>query len=196
MDLVTPRIRSVLDRLEREDEAERRDGVAQELRLRALAPEVGPVLVTLALAIDAHVIVEVGTSGGYSTLWLAVAARRTSGNITTFDFDPVKAERARRNFAAADAADLIDTRVGDGGEGLAGFRGRADLVFIDAEKEDYVRLLEPAIAALRPGGLLIADNLTSHAVETAEFRALALAHPRLSGFVAPIGGGELIAVRL
>jgi len=72
----------------------------------------------------------------------------------------------------------------------------ADLVFLDAEKEDYLRLLEPAIEALRPGGLLIADNLTSHEADLADFRDAALVDPRLGGLVVPIGRGELVAVRL
>ncbi len=69
-------------------------------------------------------------------------------------------------------------------------------MFLDAEKEDYLRMLGPAIEALRAGGLLIADNLTSHASDLAGFREAALADPRLSGLVVPIGRGELVAVRL
>jgi caffeoyl-CoA O-methyltransferase len=68
-------------------------------------------------------------------------------------------------------------------------------VFLDAEKDDYLRALEPAIEALRPGGLLVADNLTSHARELAGFREAALGDPRLDGLVVPVGRGELVAVR-
>lgn len=72
----------------------------------------------------------------------------------------------------------------------------ADLVFLDAEKEDYLRLLDPAIEALRPSGLLVADNLISHEADLTAFRERALADPRLHGLVVPIGRGELVAVRV
>jgi predicted O-methyltransferase YrrM len=196
MDLVPATIRQAMAQLEAEDEAERAAGTPTAQRLRSIAPDVGALLLTLALAIDAKTIVEIGTSGGYSTLWLAVAVTRTGGRVTTFEVDPAKVERARRTFAAAGVEAAVELRHEDGGDGLTGFEGRADLVFIDSEKADYVRLLEPAVAALRPGGLFVADNLVSHEVDLVAFRAAALAEPRLSGLVVPLGGGELVAVRL
>lgn len=224
MDLVPDRVRAEMAALEAIDAADRADGTPQARRLRAIRPEVGQLLLTMALAIAARTIVEVGTSGGYSTLWLAVAAGRTDGRVVTFEIDPDKARRARRTFAAAGVEALVELREGDGGRGLAAFAGAnpgtgdgsgaadpapgpsaddaapgpgvADLVFLDGEKADYLRFLEPAVDALRPGGLLVADNLTTHAAELAAFRSAALAHPRLSGVVVPVGGGELMAVRL
>ncbi len=213
MNLVPGRIRAAMAALEAIDEADRADGTPQVRRLRAVRPEVGQLLLTMALAIGARTIVEVGTSGGYSALWLAVAAGRTGGRVVTFEIDPDKIRRARRTFQDAGVEALVDLREGDGGRGLQGFAGSAseegtgpragpigpgpaDLVFLDAEKADYLRFLEPAIDALRPGGLLVADNLTTHPAELAAFREAALADPRLSGLVVPIGGGELVAVRL
>jgi predicted O-methyltransferase YrrM len=186
----------VTAKLQARDAADRVDGTPHKARLRAIAPEVGQLLLTLAVATRAVTIVEVGTSSGYSTLWLAMAAQRTGGQVTTFEVDPAKAALARRNFASAGVDSFVDLREADGGDGLALFVGQADLVFVDAEKADYMRLLDPAIEALRPGGLLVADNLTSHAAELAAFRASALADPRISGLVVPLGGGELVAVRL
>lgn len=196
MDLDTPQLRTVMAELQARDAADRVDDTPHETRLRAIGPETGQFLLTLAVATRARIIVEVGTSGGYSTLWLALAAARNGGRVTTFEMHPAKLAIARRTFAAARVERVVDLRAGDGGEGLAGFAGVADLVFIDSEKDDYVRLLGLAIAALRPGGLLVADNLTSHASALEEFRALALADPRLSGLVVPIGSGEFVAVRL
>jgi len=100
------------------------------------------------------------------------------------------------NLATAGVERFIDLREGDGCEGLLEFAGRADLVFIDSEKRDYVRLLGPAIEALRKGGLLVADNLTTHASELEAFRVKAGADSRISGLVVPLGGGEFVAVRL
>jgi predicted O-methyltransferase YrrM len=182
--------------LKARDLVDRADGTPHGARLRAISPEVGQFLLTLALAIRASTIVEVGTSGGYSTLWLAVAATRTGGRVITFEVDTAKAALARQSFRVAGVESVVELREGDGGDGLARMAGRADLVFIDSEKNDYVRVLEPAIAALRPGGLLVADNLISHESELVEFRARALADPRLSGLVIPIGSGEFVAVRV
>ena len=196
MNLVPDAVAAVMAELHDRDLADRTDGTPQAARLRAISPEVGQFLVTLTLAVHATTIVEVGTSGGYSTLWLAVAARRTGGLITTFEVDPAKATLARRNFEAAGVDGLVELREGDGGAGLARFIDRADLVFLDAEKSDYVRFLDPAIVALKHGGLLVADNMISHESELAEFRSRALSDSRLGGLVVPIGSGELVAVRL
>jgi caffeoyl-CoA O-methyltransferase len=185
-----------MDRLEARDAMDREAALPREQRLRQVRPEVGELLATLTLAIDARTIVEIGTSGGYSTLWFALAAGRTGGRITTFEVDSAKVALARTTFADAGVADRIDLRHEDGVAGLAALaEGSADLVFLDAEKDLYEHLLDPAIRALRPGGLLIADNLISHAEALAGFQARALADPRLSGLVVPIGRGELVAVR-
>jgi predicted O-methyltransferase YrrM len=195
MHLVPPRIRD--DGIaESRDAADRIDGTPRARRLRAISPEVGPFLLTLALSNGSRTIVEIGTSAGYSTLWLAVAAQQTDGRVITFEIDPAKVELARATFADAEVEDRVEMRAIDGAVGLAAMTATADLVFLDAEKEDYLRLLEPAIEALRPGGLLIADNLKSHEADLADFRDAALADPRLGGLVVPIGRGELVAVRL
>lgn len=196
MNLVTEPVKAVMAELQARDAADRVNGTPLSNRLRAIAPEVGQFLLTLAISARAVTIVEVGTSSGYSTLWLAMAAARTGGRVTTFEVDPAKLAIARRTFATARVEPFVDLREGDGGEGLTHFAGLADLVFIDSEKDDYLRLLGPAINALRLGGLLVADNLISHASALEEFRARALADPHLSGLVVPIGGGELVAARL
>ncbi len=196
MYLVPQPVRAAMASLEARDAADRIDGTPRSRRLRAIAPEVGPFLLTLALSNRSRTIVEIGTSAGYSTLWLAVAAQQTDGRVITFEIDPAKVELARATFADAEVEDRVELRPIDAAVGLAALSATADLVFLDAEKEDYLRLLEPAIEALRPGGLLIADNLASHEADLADFRETALADPRLGGLVVPIGRGELVAVRL
>jgi len=182
-------------RLEARDAEDRVDGTPQSQRLRAITPETGQFLLTLAISVGARTIVEVGTSGGYSGLWLALAARECGGRLITFDVDPAKVARAAEAFVDAGLADVVEQRTEDGVAGLARFDGDVDLVFLDAEKAIYEAALEPAIGALRPGGLLIADNLTSHEDELAPFRQRALSDDRLVGLVVPIGKGELVAVR-
>ncbi len=194
--LLPAAVEAVMAELESIDRADRLDGTPTRRRLRAITPEVGRFLLTLALAVGARTIVEVGTSGGYSTLWLAVAARQRGGRVISFEIDPAKVEIARRSIEAADLGDVVEVRLGDGGAGLREFDASADLVFLDAEKEDYERFLEPAVSALRRGGLLVADNLISHAEALAGFREAALGHSALTGLVVPIGRGELLAVKL
>jgi predicted O-methyltransferase YrrM len=196
MDLVPSQVRAAMAPLEARDAQDRVDGTPQSQRLRAIPPEVGQLLLTLVVGIGARAIVEIGTSGGYSTLWLASGARHTAGRVITFEVDPAKIQRARQSFLAAGVDELVEQRDGDGAAGLAEHSGTVDLVFIDCEKDDYLRMLEPAIRALRPGGLLVADNLTSHEADLAVFRDTALADPRLTGLVVPIGRGELVAARV
>lgn len=196
MDLLPETVRAVMAELKARDIEDRSDGTPQQARLRAISPEVGQFLLTLALSIGATTIVEVGTSGGYSTLWLAVAASRTGGRVITFETDAAKATLARDTFGRAGVDSVVELREGDGGAGLVELDGLADLIFLDAEKRDYVRLLDLAVGLLRPGGLFVADNLISHESELVEFRARALSDPRLTGLVVPIGAGELVAVRL
>jgi caffeoyl-CoA O-methyltransferase len=196
MDLIPEAVRIVMAELEARNVADGVEGTPQKARLRSISPEVGQLLLTLALSIQASKIVEVGTSGGYSTLWLAVAASVAGGRVTTFELDRAKAALARRTFARAGVGAFIELREGDAIAGLAELDGPADMVFIDAEKRDYLAYLDLAVGILRPGGLLVADNLISHAGELVEFRARAIADPRLAGLVVPIGAGELVAVRL
>ena len=196
MDLVPEAVRLVMERLQERDTRDRADGTTQSQRLRAITPDVGQFLLTLALAVGARRIVEVGTSAGYSTLWLALAAQRTGGRVTTFEIDPAKVALATSTFSDAGLAGVVDLRAEDAAVGLGAFTAAADLVFIDAEKQDYETYLDLAVVALRPGGLLIADNLTSHASDLVGFRKRALAHERLTGLVVPIGNGELVGVRL
>jgi caffeoyl-CoA O-methyltransferase len=196
MDLVPAQVHTAMARLEARDAEDRVDGTPQSQRLRAISPEVGQLLLTLAVGIGARTIVEIGTSGGYSTLWLASAARQSGGQVITFEVDPAKIERARQSFEAAGVNDVVEQRASDGAAGLAEHNGTVDLVFIDCEKDDYLRMLDPAIGALRSGGLLVADNLISHEADLTEFRDTALADSRLTGLVVPIGRGELVMVRL
>src|SRR3970282_1799256 len=118
MHLLPPRIRTPMASLEARDAADRIDGTPRSRRLRAIAPEVGPFLLTLALGNGSRTIVEVGTSAGYSTLWLAVAARQTDARVITFEIDPAKIELARATFADAGVEARVEMRAMDGAGGL------------------------------------------------------------------------------
>ena len=195
MNLLSAQTLAVMHELEQQSAKDRTDGTPFFDRLRSVTPGVGQLLQILVLAANAQTIVECGASGGYSTLWLASAARANGGRVITFEIAPGKVERALHSFAEAGLAEIIELRQEDALVGLSRFSGSADLVFIDIEKDLYEGLLEPAVRALRPGGLLVADNLISSESKLAGFRETALSHPELIGLVVPIGLGELVAVK-
>ena len=194
--MIDERARAVLEELERQNALERERGVSRSERLRQITPEVGRFLHVLALATRPRSILEIGTSGGYSTVWFAAAARPLGGSITTIEIDPAKVDRATSTVRQAGVEDLVTIVLGDAFDYLRDRDRPIDFVFLYAEKEDYLRFLELIVPLLRIGGLLVADNLNSHAEELATFRRRAESDPRLHAVVVPIGRGELLAVRI
>ena len=194
--MIDPRVRDVLSRLEERDARERETGVARSERLRQVTPEVGRFLHTLVLASRPATVLEIGSSGGYSTLWLASAARVVGSLVTTLEIDPVKVILAKKSLVDAGLGDVAQIVEGDA---FAYLRSRSDEVgfcFLDAEKEDYGAFFDAVVPLLAPGGVLVADNILSHEEELAPFTARVLADERMSAVAVPIGRGELLAVRL
>lgn len=187
---------AVMARLEAQDAGERERGAPRSERLRQISPEVGRFLHTVALARRPRTIVEIGTSGGYSTIWLSLAARTAGASVTTLELDPKKVAAATANLRAAGLDGVATVIEGDAAAYLRAQREPVDFFFLDAEKEDYLGYLELIVPLLAPAGVLVADNLLSHANDLAAFRERALGDERLSGLVVPIGRGELFAVRI
>ena len=133
-----------------------REGRAEGLPL--VFPDTGALLHTLARASGARRILEVGTAIGYSTLWMATALP-ADGALITMEYDAVRAARARAHFAAAGCGDQISVIVGDATRFLHKVGGPFDLIFQDSDKKLYEPMLDRLIALLRPGGLLVADNV-------------------------------------
>jgi len=124
----------------------------------------GQTLHVLARAIAAGRILEVGTLGGYSTIWLA-RALPIGGRLISLELDAHHADVARRNVARAGQADTVEIRVGPAAEALAKMAGTEapfDLAFIDADKDGYVGYLEQVVPLVRPGGLILGDNTLTH----------------------------------
>jgi caffeoyl-CoA O-methyltransferase len=190
--MMDKRAEAVLRRLREEDSRDRLDGTPRSRRLRAVTSEVGRFLHLLVKLTGAQRILEVGMSCGCSTVWLATAARETGGQVTTLELDRAKIERARQNLAAAGVDDIVTIVEGDARQTLGTLKGAFDFAFLDAEKELYVDFLEPLVSLLRPGGVLIADNVLSHADELASFREAAESHPDLECVLVPIPRGELM----
>ena len=133
-----------------------REGRGEGLPL--VYPDTGALLHTLARGCAATRILEIGTCIGYSTLWMATALPAT-GTLITMEYDAARAARARDHFAAAGYADRISVIVGDATRFLHKVAGPFDLIFQDSDKQLYEPMLDRLVELLRPGGLLVADNV-------------------------------------
>jgi predicted O-methyltransferase YrrM len=165
-------------------------------RWRVLEPDAGRFLWFLTQAVGARTIVEVGTSRGVSTLYLADAARRTGGRVVSLDTDATAQEHARRSLTEAGLADHVTLRAQDGGAALSGLPDASvDLLFLDAERTEYAAWWPHPARVLRAGGVLVADNALSHPEEIAPLRTLIAQEPGLTTTTIGVGKGELLALR-
>ena len=178
--------------------AERHDATQADRldRWRVLEPDAGRLLWFLTQAVGARTVVEIGTSRGVSTLWLADAARGTGGRVLSLDTDAAAQEHARATVAEAGLAEYVQFRVADGGAALAELAdGAVDLLFLDAERTEYPGWWPHPARVLRVGGVLVADNALSHPAEMAPLGELIERDPRLVTTTIGVGKGELVALR-
>jgi predicted O-methyltransferase YrrM len=120
----------------------------------------GRILRVLAESIGARHVVELGTSVGYSGLWFCLALERTDGRLTTFEIDERRAAQARENFRRAGVAERVTIVLGDAHETVRQVKDPVDMVFLDADKEGYLDYLQKLLPLVRPGGLIVAHNIT------------------------------------
>ena len=186
-----------------------RTGAEQDLPL--IDAEVGALLRVLATAIGAKRVLEIGTAIGYSGIWLA-GALPADGMLITMELDQERARVARENFARAGLAERVSVIVGDAQRMLAKMSGPFDLVFLDCDKKLYLPLLDRLVALLRPGGLLITDNVLwdgevvpgfkqtpeRDADDTraiAEYNERVASHPELTTATVPLRDGVSISLK-
>ena len=136
-------------------------GADRDLRYLSVSEADGRLMRQLAEAAGARTIVELGTSTGYSGLWFSLALRATGGHLYTHELDPGRAETARKNFERAGVSELITVIVGDAHELVTQHEGPIDVVFLDADKEGYIDYLVKLLPHVRPGGLILAHNMSS-----------------------------------
>jgi predicted O-methyltransferase YrrM len=188
-------VRSVLGRLEREDADERARGLPSAQRSRAVAPTTGRFLFALVAPQSNCEVLEIGGSWGYSTIWLAAAARILGGRVLSLERDPAKAEAWRRNIAEAGLDEWAELIEGDAFETLETLEDVFDVVFLDAEKDDYEELFRLARTKLEPAGLVVADNVTSHR-ELAAYSRARQDDPTLLSVTLPLDRGLELSVVL
>jgi predicted O-methyltransferase YrrM len=188
---ISPSMLARMQELEAIDLRDRTDGTPHSKRLRQVPPEAGRFIALLAASAPAGPCIEIGTSAGYSTLWLALAARATGRRVTTFEVDPAKCELAHATFAAAGVADLIDLIHGDALAHLSRYSG-IGFCFLDAEKDIYDPCFDLVVSRMFTGGLLVADNAISHERELRPMLDRALRDNRVDSVLVPIGTGDLV----
>jgi len=181
--------------LEERDGRDRMDGTPHRARLRQVSPETGKFLALLAASAPEGDMIEIGTSAGYSTLWLALACRENGRRLTTFEVLPEKIALATETFTLTAVHDVVTLRAGDARDHLPELSHIA-FCFLDAEKDVYADCYEAVVPRLVRGGLLVADNATSHREALQPLLDHALADPRVDAVIVPVGKGELICRKL
>ena len=181
--------------LEGQDALDREDGTPQPHRLRQIPPETGKFLALLCAGAPSGGVLEVGTSAGYSSLWLLLACQERGDHLTTFEVLDEKVALAHETFKAAEVKNMIQLVHGDARQVIAGYRDVA-FCFLDAEKDIYMDVYEKVVPNLISGGILAADNAINHADKLAEFLAHAENDPRVDAMVVPIGKGVFVCRKL
>ncbi|MBW8883268.1 MAG: class I SAM-dependent methyltransferase [Planctomycetia bacterium] len=189
-------LRSVLRELEEFGASNDAGTKERQEKMLNVTPDTGELLAILVRATRARRVLEIGTSNGYSTLWLAEAVQAISGNVVTVEISAAKTEMARRNLERAGLAALVRQEIIEAGQFLAQQApASCDLLFLDADRAQYLAWWQSIQGVLVPGGLMIIDNAVSHAEEMESFRAQVQAAPGWRLVVVPIGKGELMALK-
>jgi predicted O-methyltransferase YrrM len=162
-------------------------------RWRNVEPETAELLNVLVRATGARRVLEIGTSNGYSTIWLADAAQDTGGAVLSLDIESARTALASDHMAGAGLDGIVMLRTLDAADALARFEDASwDLVFLDAERPAYVGYWPDLVRILAAPGLIVVDNVISHADEVSAFRALVEGDTRVTSSVVPIGAGVLL----
>lgn len=191
---MTPAMRERMAFLEGIDGRDRSDGTARLARLRQIPPETGRFLAILAAGCPEGEFVEIGTSAGYSALWISLALQGRSVKLKTCELLEDKIRLAKETFRLAGVEGRIELLEGDALEYIRDFRNIA-FCFLDCEKELYEPCWDLLAERMVRGGLLVADNAINHIDTLRPMVDKALADSRFDALVVPIGKGELVCRR-
>lgn len=165
-------------------------------RKRNLDQESSALLHLLIRAQNPGKVLELGTSNGYSTIWIADALEGTGARFVTIDNDTCRAGQAADNLAATGLKKAVDQQIGEAADLLHGTRDSSvDLVFLDADRPAYTSYWPDLRRILADGGVLVVDSCVSHADEVAEFRALVESTKGFESVLVPIGTGLFIVFK-
>lgn len=183
-------MRRVIDLYHQRIEAEKQ-GQGGPHRHMAIGPASGQLINLLVRSLESPRILELGTSLGYSTIWLADAARATDGQVITVELEAEKYAHARDMAEQAGLAKWIEYRVGDALQLLADLNGPFDFVLVDHWKELYLPSFEAFRSKLAPGAIVVADNMIPRREdkEQAAYASAVRATPGMSSVLLPVGSG-------
>lgn len=166
-----------------------RDG-GQDFRMRAVGPATGQLMNILVKSLAAPTVLEIGTSFGYSGIWLAEAARAAGGRLITLELHGYKSDHAREMAEKAGLAEYVDFQVGDAVALINALPGKVDFVLLDLWKDLYVPCLEAFYPKLNAGAIIVADNMIRPGNEDIQRYARAVrALPGISSVLLPVGSG-------
>ena len=194
--MLDDRVRAVLARLEQEDARERAAGLPAAERSRAVAPTTGRFLFSFVAPQTDCEVLELGGSRGYSTIWLAAGVRHLGGRVVSVEHDARKVEAWRRNITDAGLEGWADLIEGDAKEAVPAIDDVFDVVFLDAEKEDYEELFRLARTKLEAGAVVVADNVLSHEETLGAYSRARQADPTLESVTVPLDRGLELSVVL
>jgi caffeoyl-CoA O-methyltransferase len=188
----------ILDRmkyLEERNQRDRVDGTPTKTRLRQIPPETGRFIALLCTMAPAGQCLEIGTSAGYSTLWLVLACLSSGRHITTFEILDEKITLAQETFKVTGVNDKVQLIHGDARTYLADYK-KVAFCFLDAEKDVYQDCYEMVVPNMVPGGVLVADNVISHESVLKPMVNYVLQDTRVDALIVTIGSGLLVCRRI
>jgi predicted O-methyltransferase YrrM len=192
---VDERVLSVLQELEawgRENDEREED---RNLKMLNLEPDTAKLISLLVRSGQCKHLLEIGTSNGYSTIWLAWSAKAAGGHITSIDRDDRKEAMADANLRRAGLRDMVDLMIGDATEIVDRLDGPFDFVFFDADRISAPAQLQLLLPKLTSGALILADNAISHPDQIAGYLAAIQALPDFDHMVIPVGKGLSVAYK-
>jgi predicted O-methyltransferase YrrM len=160
----------------------------REHNMMNVPPDHGRFLQMMTELVDAKRVLEIGTSDGYSSLWIGKGLRATGGKLDTVEYDEGRAAEAKENFRKTGFDDIITLHVGDGFKVIPEIEGEFDLIFLDAWKPDYKKFFDITFPKLKPGGVFLAHNAISSADKMKDFLDAVQNHPDLITNVVQMGG--------
>ena len=188
-------IRKRMEYLEELDTKDRIDGTSRMERLRQIPPDTGKFVSLLAASAPNGEFLEIGTSAGYSTLWIALACKLNGNKLVTFEILKDKAELARETFGLTNLKNIVELIEGDARDYIPNYKNIA-FCFLDAEKEVYEDCYDLVILNMVKGGILVADNAINHYETLKPMLDKALADERVDALIVPIGKGELVCRKI
>jgi predicted O-methyltransferase YrrM len=181
--------------LEKIDSEDRVDGTPRMQRLRQIPREIGKFLLILAASAPKGKFLEIGTSAGYSTMWIALACMERGNKIKTFEILEEKINLAKETFQQSGIEKIVELIEGDARDYLKDEKDIA-FCFLDAEKEVYEDCYDLIVPNMLRGGILVADNAINHYETLKPMIDKALEDERVDALVVPIGKGELICRKI